>query len=269
MKRFFKITSTVLVLIFLITMTACSSKKPSTTINILGSTSVQPIAEQMAEEYNLKGLGVQVLVQGVGSSQGITAVNSGTTEIGSTSRDLKDDEKKFNLKEHIIAYDCIAVIVSPNNPLKNLTKDQLTKIYNGEIVNWKDLGGEDKKIDVVNREEGSGTRTAFQENLGLTELISDSISFDSTGAVKTTVAGNDSAIGYISLGVLDDTVLAVSIDGVVPTAENVKNKSYSIWRPFILLTKGTVTPEVQAFIDYTTSAEAQAIVEEDHYLPVK
>ena len=188
-----------------------------------------------------------------------------------SSRELKDDEKT-SVQGSIVAYDGIALLVNTENPVKNISLEDVKKIYTGEITNWKELGGDDSPIVVVSREEGSGTRDAFQEIVGYEseELVKDATISDGSGAVKTTVAGNKNAIGFASFEYIDDTVAALNIDDVEPTADNVKAGSYKISRPFILVTKeDSLTEEGQKLIDFVLSAEGQQIVGENKLITIE
>jgi phosphate transport system substrate-binding protein len=225
---------------------------------VAGSTSVQPLAEELAQEFMARNPQVRIQVQGGGSSAGITAAKSGAADIGTSSRELKADEK--SLHEVKIALDGIAVIVHPKNPVKNLTGEQVRKIFSGEITNWKEVGGPAKPIMLVTREAGSGTRGAFEELLMEKKSISNkAIVQGSTGAVASTVAQAPTAVGYVSLGALDKTVKAVSLDGVKATEANVRNKTYKLARPFLFLTKSQPTGLAKAFIDYVLG-EGQKLV---------
>ncbi len=236
----------------------------SGTITIAGSTSVQPFSDVLAEEFMAKNPGTQVNVQGGGSSQGISAVVSGTADIGSSSRELKDEEKAQNLKEYTLALDGIAVAVNPANEVSGLTLEQLKSIYFGNITNWSEVGGSDAAITVVNREEGSGTRGAFEELVMGEEAIFDgAIVQNSTGAVKTIVESDKNAIGYISLAVADDKVKVVKIEGVEATVDNIISGQYKISRPFLYITAEEPQGSVRAYLDFVMSDEGQAIVVEE------
>jgi len=248
-------------------------------ITIIGSTSVGPLARSLADSFMEQEKGVSIDIQEIGSTEGIQAVINGTADIGTASRELKDAEKEAGLDVQTIAYDGIAIVVNPANPVADLTSEQIAQIFKGAITNWQELGGVNQEITVVNREAGSGTRGAFQELLELEEkqadgtkrslLTDQSLVMDSTGAVKATVAANKAAIGYISLGVLDETVKGVKVNGIEPTLQNVKNKTYAIWRPFLMLTpSGELKAEVKAYLDYIKSVEGQRIVETEKFIPV-
>jgi len=241
----------------------------SGTIVIAGSTSVQPLSEELAAAFREKHPDVDISVAGGGSSAGIKAAQEGTAYIGASSRELKPDEKG-TVFETLIAKDGIAVVVHPGNAVDALSLDQVRKIFAGEITNWKDVGGSDAAINVYTREEGSGTRGAFEEIvMGEDTKISSKAGVqNSTGAVRTAVAGDPNGIGYISLGSVNKAVKALKIDGVEPSKETVLNGSYRIARPFLYLTKGKPTGLVKAYIDFVLSPEGQKIVEQD-FIPVK
>ena len=240
-------------------------------INIAGSTSIQELAEQLGEAFGeVTSGGVLVNVQGGGSGAGVTSATDGVADIGTVSRELKDDEKG-GLNEYTIAVDAIALVVNPNNTVENLTSEQVTAIFKGEIANWSEVGGPDAPITVINREAGSGTRGAFGELLELEKdgeysyFTADAVTFDSTGKVKAEVAKNESAIGYISLGSVDDTVKDVQLDGKQPTIENIKTGDYALQRPFLMVTNKANESELgKAFIDWALSDEGQGIVGEKY-----
>lgn len=239
------------------------------TLTIAGSTSVQPFSEVLAERFMEKNPRVKVNVQGGGSGQGIQAATSGAAQIGSSSRELTTQEKA-QLVETRIAMDGIAVVVNPANPIASLTADQIKNIFLGNIKNWKDVGGTDAPITVVSREEGSGTRSAFEELLLAKQAaVKTAIVQASTGAVKTTIAGDKNAIGYDSLAAVDSSIKAVKIDGVEATAANVKNGTYKASRPFIYLTKGQPEGLNKAFMDFVMSSEGQQILSQQGAIPVK
>ncbi|MDO7786018.1 phosphate ABC transporter substrate-binding protein [Desulforamulus aquiferis] len=240
----------------------------SGSITIAGSTSVQPLSEELAEAFMSKNSGVTINVQGGGSSAGIKAAKEGAAQIGASSRELKSEEKD-GINEYMIALDGIAVVVNSKNEINELTMEQIQKIFTGEVTNWKDFGGQDAAITVVNREAGSGTYGAFEELvIGSDKKYTDkALTQPSTGAVRTTVAGDVNAIGYISLGSLNDEVKGIKVDGVEPTVENVKSGAFKISRPFLYLTKGEPNEVSKAFIDFVMSAEGQNIVKDAHFIP--
>ena len=242
-----------------------------TKVTVSGSTSVGSPMEKLAEAFEGKNSGVKVEVQQLGSSAGIKNAIEGVSEIGMSSRDLKDEEKSSGLKETIIATDGIAVITNKANKVTDLTLDQVKDIYTGKITNWKEVGGEDAPIVVVSREEGSGTRDGFQEKVGFEseELIKDAQISDGSGNIKSTVEGNVNAIGYISFGYVDEAVNAVKVDGVEINHETVANNEYVIARPFILVNKDGISDNAQALIDFILSDEGQSILEEKGFIRVK
>ena len=250
--------------------TTISKKVNDTTIAISGSTSVGPLVELEEEEFEANNQDVTIEINQTGSSSGIKDTISGTTEIGMSSRELTDEESK-NLKEVTIAVDGIGVVVNKNNPVKNLTLEQIKDIFTGKITNWSEVGGEDKEIVVVSREEGSGTRTAFQEilNYSTEDTVKNAIVNNSTGATKVMVEENDNAIGYMSIGYIDDSIASVNVDGVEATADNVKSGEYKIQRPFLFFYKeGALSEEGQEFIDFILSDKGQAIVAEENLVTV-
>ncbi|MBC7118808.1 MAG: phosphate ABC transporter substrate-binding protein, partial [Methanobacteriaceae archaeon] len=239
-------------------------------IDIVGSTSVQPVAEKLAAEYMKKHPDVKINVQGGGSSVGITQAQQGTADIGTSSKDLKEDEKK-GLKVYLIGKDGIVVIVNKQNKIQGLTTEQIRDIFSGKISNWNEVGGPDAKITVITREEGSGTRKAFEEIVMGKEakIRKDAIVESSTEAVKQAVKQDPNAIGFISLANLDDTVKALEIDGIIPSEKTVADGSYKLQRPFLFLTKGEPTGVVKDFIDWVLSPEGQAIVKSEKVVPAK
>lgn len=274
-KNFF-IASFALVLA-LSMIAACSSSAGSpentnTTLTMAGSTTVQPLAERLAEAYTAEISNVRIDVQGGGSSVGVKAAGGQTADIGMASREVKESEfTEFpNIKVFVIARDGIAIVANENVAVNDLSVEQIRQIFSGEITNWKDLGGVDANIIVVSREEGSGTRAAFEEMvLGEGALITDSaILQPSNGSVRTTVSTTPDAIGYLSFGYLDETVKAISVDGVAPTESNASNGSYPVVRPLNIITYGEPTGELKSFIDYIISENGQAIVVEEDYIAV-
>ena len=245
------------------------SGNESNKITVSGSTSIGPTMEILAEDYQKENKGTTIEVQQVGSSAGITNTIDGTSQIGMSSRDLKDEEKS-ELKEYQIAIDGIAVITNSANKVKDLTLEQVKDIYTGKITNWKEVGGDDAEIVVVSREDGSGTRDGFQEIVGFEskDLTSNAQISDGSGNINTTVQGNENAIGYISFGYLDDSINAVKIGGVEPKEENVYKDKYPISRPFLLVTKGEATGDAKALIDYILSDEGQNTIKEEGFMSI-
>lgn len=237
---------------------------------VTGSTTVQPIAEVAKEGFERTHSGIHVLVSGVGSSAGIENVVAGTSDIGTSSRDLKGDELEYGLVDTPIAYDAIAVIVNPSNPVDGLTREQVKAIFEGRITNWKEVGGPDLEIGVVNRDEASGTREAFSK------IVLDKERFDpaavilpGTGQVRSVVAQAPSAIGYISLGFVTPEVKAIAIDGVEPSEEAVVDGRYPVSRVLHFFTKGEPKGLVKEFIDYVLSPEVQEkVVRDAGFIPV-
>jgi len=244
-----------------------------TSLTVAGSTTVQPLAEKLAEAFMTENAGVRIDVQGGGSSVGVKAAAEGTSDIGMASREIKDSElTEFpNLKIFVIARDGIAIVTHPDTPVSDLTIDQVRDIFSGKITNWKDVGGEEQSIILVSREEGSGTRAAFEEMvMGEGVLIAaSSILQPSNGSVRTTVATTPNSIGYLSFGYLDNTVKTISINGVAPTEPNAVNGTYPIVRPLNMLTNGEPTGAVKAFLDFILSEAGQKIVVDDGYISVK
>mgnify|MGYP003055460756 FL=1 len=235
----------------------------SGSISMVGSTSMEKFANALSEAFMEKYPKVTVTAEFVGSGAGIEAVSNGTADIGNSSRNLKDEEKANGVTENIVAIDGIAVVVDPANTVEDLTKDQLTSIYDGTVTNWKDVGGNDAPIVVVGREAGSGTRGAFEELLKLEDACKYSNELDSTGAVMAKVASTPGSIGYVSLDVLDDTVKALKLDGAEPTEENIKAGKYFLSRPFVMATKGEISEQndlVKALFDFIYSDEGSELV---------
>ena len=227
-----------------------------------GSTSMKSVIGALGEAFQNANSGVTFTYNPTGSGSGIQAVSEGRCDIGLASRGLKDDEKSSGLTETVLAYDGIAVVVSPENPVSDLTLQQIADIYTGKITNWKDVGGNDAEIVLIGREAGSGTRDGFESITGTEEACQYRQELTSTGDVIATVSQNPNAIGYASLSAVKDTVKALSVGGVAPSEDTVKDGSYVIQRPFVLVTKDGVTlsPAAQAFFDYATSAEAAPII---------
>lgn len=245
----------------------------NSTISVSGSTTVQPLAEKLAEAFMTENTGIRIDVQGGGSSVGVKAAGQGTSDIGMASREIKESElAEFpKLNVIVIARDGIAIVANADVTVSDLTVEQVRDIFSGKITNWKDLGGEDQNIIVVSREEGSGTRGAFEELvMGKDALITASaILQPSNGSIRTTVSTTPYSIGYMSFGYLDDTIKAISIGGIAPTEPNAADGSYPIVRPLNMLTNGEPTGAVKAFLDFILSDTGQKLVVEDGYIPVK
>ncbi len=243
---------------------APAQEELSGTITMAGSTSMEKLANALKEAFMEKYPNVTVTVEFTGSGAGIEALTAGSVDIGNSSRNLKEEELAAGAVENIVAIDGIAVVTDPANTVTDLTKDQLIAVYKGEITNWSELGGADEPIVVIGREAGSGTRGAFEELLGIEDVCAYANELDSTGAVIAKVASTPGAIGYASLDAIDDSVTAVSLEGVAPTVENIKAGSYFLSRPFVMATMGEISAQnelIQAFFAYLTGDEGRAVVE--------
>lgn len=249
-------------------LTACGGRQ-STSVVIAGSTSVQPYAEILAEEYSLLRPEEIIDVQGGGSSAGITAVESGTAHIGMSSRNLKPAEQHLWSVE--IARDGLAVIVNPLNPVSGLTLEQIRDIYSAGVTNWRELGGADAEIHIITREEGSGTRSAFEELvMDLARISPRAIVQDSNGAVRQLVSDDPYSIGFISLGLVtigEKPVKALLLDGAEPTRENVVNGSYSLFRSFLFVAESEPSGAAAAFVGFVLSPEGQRILSDEGLIP--
>ena len=258
MKR---IICALLALTMALSMAACG-KKLSGTVSTDGSTSMEKVIGALGEAFMEANPGATFTYNPTGSGTGIQAVAEGRCDIGLSSRALKADEKASGLMETILAYDGIAVIVNPENSVNNLTLAQIADIYTGKITNWSELGGSDAEIVLIGREAGSGTRSGFEEIVDVKDACQYRQELSSTGDVITTVAQNPAAIGYASLASVKDTVKAVQVEGVAPSEASVKDGTYAIQRPFVLVTKEGVTlsETAQAFYDYATSSDAASVI---------
>ena len=247
------------------TTTAPASEAPaelSGTVATDGSTSMEKVIGALGEAFMEQNKGVTFTYNPTGSGSGITAVGEGRCDIGLSSRALKDDEKASGLKETVLALDGIAVIVNPANPVSDLDVETIAKIYTGEITNWKEVGGNDAEIVLIGREAGSGTRDGFESITDTKDSCKYRQELTSTGDVITTVSTNPDAIGYASLAALKDNVKALTVGGIAPTEDTVKDGSYVIQRPFVLVTKdgAELSTAAQAFFDYATSADAADLI---------
>lgn len=242
--------------------TTKAAAKLSGSISMSGSTSMEKLANALCESFMEKYPDVNVSVEFTGSSAGVESVLSGKCDIGNSSRNLKDEEKEKGAVENIVAIDGIAVAVDPKNTVNDLTKDQLVSIYTGMVKNWSEVGGSNMPIVVVGREAGSGTRGAFEEILKVEDQCVYANELDSTGAVMAKVASTPGAIGYVSLDAVDDSVIAVKLDGVEANAENIKAGTYFLNRPFVMATKGEISEQnelVKTLFDYIYSEEGQSV----------
>ncbi len=243
---------------------ALEDTKLSGSISMAGSTSMEKLANAVAESFMQKYPDVTVTAEFTGSSAGIEAVIAGSVDIGNSSRALKEEEKAAGVAENIVAIDGIAVVLDPANTVTDLTRDQLISIYKGETRNWSELGGSDSPIVVVGREAGSGTRGAFEELLGIEDQCAYASELDSTGAVIAKVAATPGAIGYASLDAVDDTIIAASLEGVEATSENIKAGNYFLSRPFVMGTMGEVSEQsdvVKALFEYLASDEGKEVIQ--------
>ena len=245
------------------TAETAEAAKLSGTVTLAGSTSMQKLCEAMIESFEESYPDITVTAEYTGSGAGLESLVGGKTDIGNASRALKDGEKESGAVENIVAIDGIAVITHKDSVVSDLTAQQLTDIYTGKITNWKDLGGADEAIVVLGREAGSGTRGAFEELLKIEDQCAYAQELDSTGGVLAKVAATPGSIGYVSLDVVDDTVKALSLDGVAPTEENIVAGSYKLSRPFVMATLGTIEEQndlVKTWFNYVQSDEGQAVI---------
>ena len=240
------------------------------TVSTDGSTSMEKVIGALGESFMEANSGTTFTYNPTGSGSGIQAVSEGRCDIGLSSRALKDDEKASGLKETTLALDGIAIIVNPQNPVKDLTLEQIAKIYTGEITNWKDAGGNDAEIVLIGREAGSGTRDGFESITDTKDACQYRQELTSTGDVITTVSQNPNAIGYASLAAIKDSVKALTVNGVAPTEATVKDGTYLVQRPFVLVTKEGValSETAQKFFDFATSADAASIISAAGAVPV-
>lgn len=248
-----------------------SDTKITGTVATDGSTSMEKVIGSLKETFEADNNGITVTYNPTGSGSGITAVVEGRCDIGLSSRDLKDEEKAKGLTETILAYDGIAIIVNPANPVEDLSLDDIAKIYAGEITNWKDVGGNDAEIVLIGREAGSGTRDGFESITGTAEKCKYRQELTSTGDVITTVAGNPAAVGYASLASVKDSVNALKVNGVAPSEVTIKDGSYKVQRNFVLVMKtdSKLSEAAQKFFDYITSEAASEVIRNAGAVPVK
>ena len=258
-----KMISIALAAIMALSLVACGGNDGlSGKVATDGSTSMQKVIMSLKETFEGENAGVEVTYNPTGSGSGITAVAEGRCDIGLSSRNLKDAEKEQGLVGTVLAYDGIAVIVSPENTVEDLTIEQIAAIYKGEITNWSEVGGTDAEIVLIGREAGSGTRGGFEEIVGVEDLCQYRQELTSTGDVITAVSQNPGAIGYASLASVKDTVKAIKVGGVAPSEETVKDETYAIQRPFVLVTKEGVelSETAKAFFDFITSEAAREVI---------
>ena len=283
MKKFLTLALTAVMALSL--LTACGSKNDNSadtntdgsntettlsgTVSTDGSTSMEKVINSLGESFMAMNKDVKFTYNPTGSGSGIQAVSEGRCDIGLSSRALKDDEKASGLVETVVALDGIAIVVNPENPVSDLDIDTIAKIYTGEITNWSEVGGADAEIVLVGREAGSGTRSGFEELTETVDKCKYRQELTSTGDVITAVAQNPDAIGYASLASVKDSVKALKVAGVTPTEETVKDGTYLIQRPFVLVTKEGValSPVAQAFFDYATKGQANDIITASGVVP--
>ena len=264
MKKIISLLSVGLILVC--ALTGCGGNKQSVSTD--GSTSMSKVIESLSEAFQ-EETGTEVTYNATGSGAGIEAVLAGRCDIGLSSRDLKDEEKAKGLEGTILAYDGIAIIVHPDNKVADLSIENIAKIYTGEITNWKDVGGADGEIVLIGREANSGTRDGFESITDTEDKCKYRQECTSTGDVITAVSSNPNAIGYASLASVKDSVKAVSVDGVAPSESTVKDGSYAVQRPFVLVTKKDtkLSKSAQEFFDYITSSAANEIISNAGVVP--
>ena len=263
------ITMMMVAVLALSMLASCSSTKTTGSVATDGSTSMEKVIGALGEAFQ-NDTGISFTYNPTGSGSGIKAVQEGRCDIGLSSRDLKDEEKAAGLTGTVLAYDGIAVIVNPENPVADLSVETIAKIYTGEITNWSEVGGNDVEIVLIGREAGSGTRDGFESITDTEDACKYRQELTSTGDVITTVAQNPGAIGYASVASVKDTVKAVTVDGVAPTEATIKDGSYVVQRPFVLVTKSDadLSEAAQKFFDYITSADANEIIAAAGVVPV-
>jgi phosphate transport system substrate-binding protein len=249
-------------------LVSCRGGRSQGDLIVAGSTSIQPFADKWAEVFMDMRPGLGINVQGGGSSAGIQACKAGACQIGMSSRELKPDEK--DLHEIVIARDGLAIIVHPTNPVRGASLTQVKEIFAGDLTNWKYLGGPDREITVVTREEGSGTRGAFQELvMGKVRIFRGAITEDSNGTVREIVAHDPYSVGFISLGLVNDKVRALALDGVAGNEASIRAGRYKLVRPFLFLTRGEPTGSAKEFIDFVLSDAGQALVKKEGLIAVR
>jgi len=233
-------------------------------VNVVGSTSIQPFAEMLAQAFHQRFVEEFAEVQGGGSTAGLQAVMEGIADIGTCSRSLKKEEEARGLVATVIARDGLAIVVHPSNPMMDLPREQIRRIFTGQITNWKAVGGEDRPIRPITREEGSGTREAFMKLvMDQTRISRKALTQESNGAVKELVKHDPCAIGYMSLGLVGEALKIITVDGTPAGPDEVKNGTYPLVRPFLFVTRGPPEREAQRFIDFVLSAEAQTMLERE------
>lgn len=266
-----KLSSVMLALVLVVLcLTGCTGNKGGT-VRTDGSTSMEKVIGALGEAFEAANSGMRFTYNPMGSGSGIKAVQAGRCDIGLSSRALKEEEKAAGLTETVLAYDAIALIVHPDNPVTELTLSQIADIFTGKCTNWSEVGGTDGQIVLIGREAGSGTRDGFESVTGTEDLCQYRQELTSTGDVITTVAANPNAIGYASLASVKTSVRVISVDGVFPAEETVKDGSYAVQRPFVLVTKTdtALCEPAQKFFDYVTGSEAEAIITAAGVVPAR
>ena len=255
------ITMMMVVALSISMLTGCGNAKTTGSVSTDGSTSMEKVIGALGEAFQ-NDTGINFTYNPTGSGSGIKAIQEGRCDIGLSSRDLKDEEKAAGLKSTILAFDGIAIIVNPENPVSDLSLETIAKIYTGEITNWSEVGGNDAEIVLIGREAGSGTRDGFESITDTEDACKYRQELTSTGDVITTVSQNPNAIGYASVASVKDTVKALIVDGVAATEETIKDGSYVVQRPFVLVTKNDteLSEAAQKFFDYITSADTNEII---------
>ncbi len=262
MKKFIKTLAVLLTLTLVLAGCSSNTETEEQTVSTDGSTSMEKVIGALGESFMQENENIKFTYNPTGSGSGISAVAEGRCDIGLSSRALKDEEKAQGLTETVLAYDGIAIIVNPNNPIADLTVEQIADIYTGKITDWSELGGNAGEIVVIGREAGSGTRDGFESITGTKDACVYRQELTSTGDVITAVSQNENAIGYASLASIKDTIKALTVNGVTPSESTVKDGTYLIQRPFVLVTKeGTELSEAaQKFFDYALSEAARDII---------
>lgn len=266
----------------LLVLAGCSSKTEPTktttggaltgSVSTDGSTSMEKLITILGESFQNMNSGVKFSYNPTGSGSGIQAISEGRTDLGLSSRSLKDEEKAKGLEETVVAYDGIAIVVNPANGVNDLSVAQITSIFKGEVTNWKEVGGSDGEIVLIGREAGSGTRDGFESITKIKDVAKYRQELTSTGDVISTVSKNPNAIGYASLSaVKKDMVKTVTVEGIAPSVPTIQDRSYKISRPFVVVTKKNkkLTEPAQKFLDYITSSDANDLILKAGVVPVK
>ncbi len=257
------------VVLALTALGGCRSQKQRT-VNLVGSTSVQPFAELLAQEYQSRHPELNVEVQGGGSTAGIQALENGIAEIGMSSRSLTEAEKAKGLVPIAIARDGLAIVVHPSNGVTGLSRQQIQSIFSGLITNWRQVGGSDMPIRPITREEGSGTREEFIKRvMGKVRVSRGALVQESNGAVKELVRGDPGAIGYMSLGLVGGELKVLAVDGVEPSVEGIAQGKYPLAREFLFVRHGELSSDAQAFVDFVLSDDAQHLLESEGLVRTK